>query len=183
MAKRFTDTEKWEDPWFRNLLPEYQRFWIYVLDKCDPAGVWKVDFEMAEFCLKQSLNPDELLKVFHDRVKVFERGERWFIPKFISFQYNKLDERCNPHKSVFKLLSSYKLEGYLEGYSGGIYTSKNKTRQDKDKTITRQDNMVARNGHKRVPLKSCHICDKSFPADKVLIHSVKCGKEFDKAKR
>lgn len=132
MAKRFTDTEKWEDPWFRNLLREYQMFWVYMLDKCDAAGVWKVDFELAEFNLKQTFddkNQQELKRVFKDRIKVFEGGERWFIPKFISFQYGELDEFCNPHKSIFKLLRGYKIEGYLEG----INTPK--TRQDKNKTI------------------------------------------------
>lgn len=131
MSKRFTDTEKWEDPWFRNLLREYQIFWIYLLDKCDSAGVWKVDFELAEFCLKQSLNEKELSTVFKNRIKIFENGERWFIPKFITFQYGNLDETCHPHKSIFKLLRSYKLEGYLEG----INTPNTRTRQDN----TRQD--------------------------------------------
>ena len=133
MAKRFTCTEKWEDPWFRNLLREYQIFWIYLLDKCDPAGVWKVDFEMAEFCLKQKLSEKEITNAFKDRIKVFDGGQRWFVPKFIAFQYGTLDEMCNPHKSIFKLLRSYKLEGYLEG----INTPK--TRQEQDKTIQDKD--------------------------------------------
>jgi len=136
MAKRFTDSEKWEDPWFRNLLPEYQRFWIYLLDKCDASGVWKVDFEMADFCLKQPVKEKEMLAVFKDRIRVFDHGEKWFIPRFISFQYGTLDERCNPHKSVFKLLRSYKMEGYLEG----INTPKNKDKiKIKDKIRTKEE--------------------------------------------
>ena len=142
MAKRFTDTEKWEDPWFRNLLREYQVFWIYLLDKCDAAGVWKVDFEMAEFCLKQNnLNEQELTRVFKDRIKIFDGGKKWFIPRFISFQYGELDEFCNPHKSIFKLLRSYKLEGYLEG----INTPKNKTRTRQDYTRQEKERVLPGN--------------------------------------
>lgn len=130
MAKRFTDSEKWEDPWFRNLLKEYQLFWIYLLDRCDAAGVWKVDFEAAVFYLKQNCDEKELMTVFKDRIVVFDNGERWFVPKFIKFQYGNLEESCRPHKSVLNLLSFYKIEGYLKG----IHTLK-----DKDKTKTIQD--------------------------------------------
>lgn len=134
MAKRFTDTEKWGDPWFRNLLREYQIFWIYLLDQCDAAGVWKVDFEQAEFFLKQNLNDKELITVFKDRIIIFDEGNRWFIPKFITFQYGHLDANCRPHKSVLNLLSTYKLERYLKGMDTLKDKDKTKTIQDKTKT-------------------------------------------------
>jgi len=41
MAKRFTASEKWEDLWFSELSNKYKLFWIYLLDKCDNAGVWE----------------------------------------------------------------------------------------------------------------------------------------------
>lgn len=135
MAKRFTDTEKWGDPWFRNLLPEYQRFWIYLLDRCDTAGVWEVDFEVVEFFLKQKYSEKEIINLLKGRIVIFDNQKKWFIPKFISFQYGRLDPFCNPHKSIFKLLSSYKLEGYLEGINTSN-TRQDKTIQDKDKTRT-----------------------------------------------
>lgn len=136
MSKRFTDTEKWEDPWFRNLLKEYQFFWIYLLDRCDNAGVWKVDFEAAEFYLKQKCEEKEILNVFKDRVIAFDNGQRWFIPKFITFQYGLLDEACRPHNSVINLLKGFGLINRLSTEIKGIHTlkDKTKTRQDKDKT-------------------------------------------------
>lgn len=144
MAKRFTDTEKWGDPWFRNLLREYQIFWIYLLDSCDSAGVWKVDFEMAEFCLKATINPKEIQKAFEDRIISFDGGARWFVPRFISFQYGTLDDNCRPHRSVLNLLKTYKIERYLKGID---------TLKDKTKTITRQ----------RHTDKTCKDCHRSFP--------------------
>lgn len=134
MSKRFTDTEKWEDPWFRNLLTEYQIFWVYILDKVDNAGVWKVDFELAEFCLKKSLNPKELLAVFKDRVVPFDNGERWFIPKFILFQYGELQPTCHPHQPIIKLLNKYNLQDYLKGIST-FKTRQDNIRQDKKRKI------------------------------------------------
>jgi hypothetical protein len=51
MAKRFSDSEKWEDPFFTNLTNEYKLAWIYLLDKCDHAGFYKVNLKIMNFCL------------------------------------------------------------------------------------------------------------------------------------
>lgn len=150
MSKRFTDTEKWEDPWFRNLLSDYQRFWIYILDRCDNAGVWKVDFEAAEFYLKQDCKQEELLQVFKDRVVPFDNDSRWFIPKFISFQYGELTPTCHPHQPVLKLLKIYKLEGYLKGINT-FKTRQDNIRQDK------KDLQPVDNSKKRVHFENC-VC-------------------------
>ncbi len=128
MAKRFTDTEKWEDPWFRGLSPSYQRFWIYILDKCDQAGVWEVDFELVEFFLKERFEMVESLEILKERVVVFNEGKKWGIPKFIRFQYGNLSLNSKPHRYVLALLSSYEKIGYPKG----IHTLKDQD-QDKDK--------------------------------------------------
>ena len=158
MAKRFTDTGKWEDSWFRNLPCEHQLFWVYLLDRCDNAGVWKVDFELAEFFLKRPVKATEMLKVFSDRIVPINDGNYWFIPKFISFQYGKLDESCHPHKSIIKTLSAYKIEGYLEG----INTPK--TRQDNIKTI--QASIARKPVDNFKTPKYCHDCGSYFNGDK-----------------
>lgn len=126
MSKRFTDTDKWKDPWFRKLPFNYQRFWIYLLDSCDQSGVWQVDFELVEFFLRESFDMKETTQIFHERIHIFDDGKKWFIPKFISFQYGVLNDLCRPHAFVLKLLDKYKLKGYLKGIS---------TLKDKDKDI------------------------------------------------
>lgn len=106
MAKRFTDTEKWGRPWFRELSPKYQRLWLYVLDKCDVAGVWYEDFKLAEFMLGDRFKRDEALLAFQKQVRV--NGNRWLIKDFIDFQYggmkdgNKLFPRLLRHLDEFE---------------------------------------------------------------------------------
>jgi len=51
MVKRFTETTKWLDPWFRKLPAKVKIFWMYLIDSCDNAGFWIVDFELASFLI------------------------------------------------------------------------------------------------------------------------------------
>lgn len=112
MAKRFTDNEKWADPWFCSLRPCQKLFWLYVLDSCDIAGYWKVNLPLAEFHIGSKVN-DDLLYPFTDRItKVNE--ELWFINKFILFQQGVDIENLNPnnntHKGIMKRLESQPIE-------------------------------------------------------------------------
>lgn len=49
MAKRFTDTNKWEDKRFREMEPVEKLLYLYILDHCDIAGFWEIDLELASF--------------------------------------------------------------------------------------------------------------------------------------
>lgn len=112
MAKRLTDCGKWDDPWFHDLPNEYKLLWIYVLDKCDHAGIWKVNKPLAEFMLRSKPSWDDFLQTCDERIVVIPGG-KWFIPKFISFQYGVLSSECRPHKPVIEILEKMKLKGYL----------------------------------------------------------------------
>lgn len=151
MSKRFTDTLKWSDPWFRELPQEYQRLWLFILDACDNAGIWKVDMKLASFMLNAQLTQFDAEIYMEDRVIPFGKQqefngqmmrEKWFIPKFVTFQYGKLNPACKPHKYVLDILMENGLGCYahansialaddsIEGYPKGIHTLKEK---DKDK--------------------------------------------------
>ena len=82
MAKRFTDSEKWNKSWFRKLKPENKCFWIYILDKCSNAGIWDVDFEAAEFFIGTSLNRKEIDEIFKKQF-IEIADNKWFIHDFI----------------------------------------------------------------------------------------------------
>lgn len=129
MAKRFTATNKWMDKWFRRLDPKYKLLWIYVLDNCSNAGLWEVDLELAEMFTGFSYTLKEVEMEFRERITQIE--DKWYIPKFIEFQYGELSESCKPHIPVIKELKKYGIE---KGYPKGIQTLKEQEKEkDKEK--------------------------------------------------
>jgi hypothetical protein len=89
MAKRLTDSAKWDDPWFAELPSKYKLFYIYLLDECDHAGIWKVNFRKANFMIGETLEQAEVLRYMSDRVKRVDEAY-WLVSKFIKFQYGSL---------------------------------------------------------------------------------------------
>ncbi len=140
MAKRFTATDKWEDAWFSELEAKYKLFWIYLLDKCDHAGIWEKNFKVANFFIGQEITEEEILKNFRERIiQISER--KWFIPKFIEFQYIELKSNNQAHKNVIKILKNYNLideEGALKGLSSSYKGAKEK---DKEKEEDKEEEM------------------------------------------
>lgn len=132
MAKRFTDTDKWKDPWFQDLPLEYKCFWFYILDQCTAAGIWKVNIRLASYQTGFDYQKENILSVFQDRINVIN-SEKWFIKKFVDFQYGTLSENCKPHISVILEL---KKERVYKGYMNSLERVKEKDKEkDKDKDI------------------------------------------------
>ncbi len=116
MANRYTDTEKWKNPFFRGLSPTYKLFWIYLCDQCDHAGIWSVDFEIARVYLGVEVDLNEAIKVFAEKVIPFQNGKKWFVPSSIEFQQKgRLRENNNCHRSIIQLLKKYDLLEHLKG--------------------------------------------------------------------
>lgn len=104
MAKRFIDTKIWDKAWFRKLPPKTKLIWIYLLTRCDHAGIWDADWELAEFFIGDKVNYKSLPKTITDKMQQVDSGEQFFIPSFIEFQYGELRENSKPHMSVIKRL-------------------------------------------------------------------------------
>lgn len=133
MAKRFTDTEKWKDPWFQDLPIKYKCLWFYILDQCTCAGIWKVNIRLASFQIGESFEESEIKRIFKDRIIDLGDG-KWFLSKFITFQYGILSENCKPHLAVIKELNEHDL---FKGYSKGMDTLKDKDK-DKEKEVVKE---------------------------------------------
>lgn len=108
MAKRFTETLKWADQWFRKLTPTQKLVWGYLCDNCDAAGVIDLDHELAEFQIGQPVEWEAFFKAAGERVRVLPRGKIW-ITGFVRFQYGELTDTNNLHRSVRGLLERHGL--------------------------------------------------------------------------
>jgi hypothetical protein len=109
--KRFTDADKWEDPWFSELSETMKLFWIYLCDQCDNAGVWQVNWKLARFHVGASIDADQVITVLGERIVQFANGRKWFVPRFLTFQYpTGLNEKCPPHKRIIAILTSHGID-------------------------------------------------------------------------
>jgi hypothetical protein len=85
-VKRFTDAEKWKDPFFEELTNDYKLIWLYLLDDVDNAGLWHKSIKRLNFYCNTEITEEELYNTFKNRVKPISE-DKWFIPKFMEFQY------------------------------------------------------------------------------------------------
>lgn len=107
MAKRFTDTEIWEQDWFIDLPNKYKLLWNYIKDKCDNVGIWRPNKSILQKIVGEPINLDEFLSFVNlekERLKVLPSG-RWWIKDFFVFQYgNRFSPESNVHKGALKAL-------------------------------------------------------------------------------
>lgn len=144
MAKRFIDTKMWDKAWFRRLSPKNKLIWIFLLTKCDHAGIWDADWEAAEFLIGESIDYDDLPKEITDKMQRIEGDSQYFIPSFIGFQYGVLRDVSKPHKSVIKRLVDKDL---LKTIDNSLLSVKDK---DKDEAKEESKGKHIREGEFRV---------------------------------
>jgi len=126
--KRFTETEKWRDPWFRKLSAGAKLAFLYIIDNCDNAGVWTADKELADFSIGMEIPWVKVLEAFGERVSVLPSGD-WLIVRFVEFQFGKLSKDCKPHLQVMRLIEKHRVS---KGYPKGFRTLEEKE-EDKEK--------------------------------------------------
>ncbi len=138
MPKRFTDTDKWKKEFIRGLGPEYKLLWLYILDDCDHAGVWHVDFEVARIRVGEDVDKQKAIGLFGDRIQIINGGSKWFIPDFIDFQYGELNPANRMHLSVINVLNKNDIKPLIRSLQGPKDKEQDKDKdkdkeQDKDK--------------------------------------------------
>ena len=73
-----------------------------MLDKCDHAGFFKPNLKLANFCIDFEFKTEDIIGQFGDRIEVV--GDKWFLTKYIKFQYIYLTDENNMYKPVTNLL-------------------------------------------------------------------------------
>lgn len=145
MSKRFTETEKWRDAWFRKLTPTQKCLWQYLVDNCDQAGVIDIDWELASFQIGAKVS-DKDLPAFDRQVLQLDSGKLW-VCSFVRFQYGMISRDCKPHAPVFKAIERHSIPfeslyansiKAIEGYPVGFQRLQDKEKEkdkeeDKDK--------------------------------------------------
>lgn len=106
--KRFTATEKWNDPWFRALSPTAKLLYSWLVDHCDNAGVIDPDFSLASFQIGDKIEEKHISEL-ESRLQRLPNGKIW-IPKFIGFQFGTLLASSKVHCSVIRLIRQHGLD-------------------------------------------------------------------------
>lgn len=130
MSKRFTETSKWTDRWFRKLPPRLKAAWSYMCDICDHAGVLSLDIETMSFLVGEPIVIEEIKSNFKKQVH-FINDEKIIITEFINFQYGKLNPENRVHLSVLNRLEKL---GATKGLISSLNGAKDKDK-DKDKDL------------------------------------------------
>lgn len=104
VLRRFTDTLKWDDPWFRQLPGVQKLVFLYVIDRCNNAGFWEVDEDAIAWHTKVDR------KHLEGAWKGLERGIKgasgWvWVRRFLKHQKNEPLTPHNPaHKQILMLI-------------------------------------------------------------------------------
>jgi hypothetical protein len=121
MSKRYIDTDRWKKRKFLQLSAKAKVFYMYIWDNCDHAGVWNVNFDLAEYQIKEKFNHDDIKNELIELIVVLEKGNKWFLPEFIEISYNnKLRSEVKCQKSVLQILNQHeeiknKVDDYFFG--------------------------------------------------------------------
>lgn len=108
--KRFTDVDKWRDPWFMELPIEMKLLWLFLCDNCDNAGVWTANKRLAEIQIGAGVDWSLAVNLFEGRVNLLENGQKWHLRKFVAFQYpNGLNPKSPPQAAVIGQLRAHGL--------------------------------------------------------------------------
>lgn len=100
---RFSETNKWNDPWFRKLKAGEKLVFLYLVDNCDNAGFYELDLEMMAFQIGIESTKIE------GAIKGLTRGllganDFVWIKNFLKHQKNwPINPENNAHKQIINI--------------------------------------------------------------------------------
>lgn len=131
MARRFTDTGKWDKKWFRELGCKHRDLRQYILDRCDHAGILELDLKTFEHFIGEQITLDDISISLRGNFELID--DKIFARDFIEFQYRVSVEGLNPSNKVhFSVLNRLKALGIFKPLASPLQAAKEK-KKDKDK--------------------------------------------------
>lgn len=125
MSKRFTEIEKWSDPWYRKLSCKQKCLWQFICDRCDNSGVWKADFELASFYIGDEIIEQDLTPFNVSKERIAIKGGLVIIKDFIPFQIGDFapgKKRTNLQQNCIKQLKYHNKNGLNVTGNDEVYT-------------------------------------------------------------
>lgn len=108
MAKRFIDTGLFEDAWFLDLSKDCKLLWVYLITKCDHAGIIEFNTKLWQFHTGIK-GIETVIKGLANRL-VRVKESYFFIPKFLEYQYPGFpNSRVRAQISAIKILIKFNL--------------------------------------------------------------------------
>ncbi len=104
-GKRWTDPRKWDNEWFQELESRHKFLWLYLLDRCDGAGVWRPNWRLAAFQIGEPVEEADM-DALGRRVQRLENG-KWWIVDYIDFQQGgkPLSAASNFHQPIIESIN------------------------------------------------------------------------------
>lgn len=176
MAKRLTDANKWDDPWYQDLSSDNKLAWDYITSKCDSVGVWKPSEKSLKFYVSANVSLSALLKLCGpERILIMPNGNWWLI-KFCDFQYGALaeDSKSQTTISYIKLLKKHSLwEAYIKPTCRVLHTPKDKDKEkDKEEDKDKEEENAEVNDLPG-PVSEIEIEDKLLALDEIYLDNQK----------
>jgi hypothetical protein len=131
VAKRFTETDKWDKGWFCALPPKMKCAWFYLCDKCDYAGVWDINLGLMSYQIGDNITLDDIKSHFSD--KIIMHSDKIIVTDFIKFQYSNLNQANRVHSSIIKRLQKLGVSLHLASPLLGAKDKDKDKEEDKDK--------------------------------------------------
>ena len=173
MAKRFTDNQKWNRNWFMYLSKDEKLLWLYVLDNCEPNGIFDPNWKLINFMLEPDF--DDIPKALEKQLVRTNHSRKIFVEDFVRFQYGDLRETSNLHKRIHIVLKDFGIDIPLCKGSG---TPKAETKsKSKSNSNVKSKSKVVK---KDVSLES--INDKVIKELQLRNLSVDVNEEFERFK-
>lgn len=102
---KFTESNKWKDPWFRKLTPGEKLVFLYLCDNCDNAGFYEIDLELMAFTIGTDVNKVEGALKGLTR-GLFSSGQWVWLKNYLKHQRNiPLNVDNNSHRQIMGIIA------------------------------------------------------------------------------
>ncbi len=147
MAKRFIDTGIFDDTWFMDLSKDAKIAWLYLITKCDHAGIIEINEKLM--ILQTEIKSWGTVRQELNSRLIHLRDNYFFIPKFIQFQYpNFPKSNVNQQTGAIKRLCEFGL--FCDGQVIDFQALNSSTTIDQDLTKSYGNGNVLYNNKKEV---------------------------------